>query len=181
MKPLPCAVLAMCAIAVAPIGASAYRTKVAQEQAAVRLRGCQAFIEKLYRTNTGRLVEPGHGGMFEWREAPEWHMHLGAGFTNLDRRVVRAVDVRYTIYDPSGARRAYYDATWRGWFVPHGHYDYTATGFKIAPIPAVPVKTITCSIVSVRYRPIREAEERAAWRRVADERSLVRSAGGEGR
>lgn len=139
----------------------------------MRLRGCQAFIQKLYRTNTGRLVAPGHGSMFEWRTVPEWQMHLGAGFTNAGHRVVRVVDIRYTIYDPRGRRRAYYDATWSGWFVPRGRYDFTSTGFKIAPIPAVPVKTVTCAVAEVRYRPIREADERAAWKRVADERSVA--------
>jgi hypothetical protein len=134
-----------------PAPARAYTTQVAQGNPAVRIDGCQAFTQRLYRTNTGRLVEPGHKALFERLVAPQWVTHLGAGFTNVGRRPIRDVQITFLVRDPQGRPRAAHDAVWTGPFAPGKRYDFEARGFAIGRTLHVPVRTVQCRVTRVDF------------------------------
>lgn len=138
-------------LSLAAVPAWAYQTLLTQGDAAVRLDGCQAYTQRLYRTNTGRLVESSHKALFERLVAPEWVTHLGAGFTNVGRRTIRAVQVTFVVYDAQDRPRAYHDALWVGPFAPGKRYDFASRGYKIGRIIHVPVGAIECRVTRVDF------------------------------
>jgi hypothetical protein len=129
--------------------AGAFETVVLPTGGPIRLDACQAYTQKLLRTNTGRLVTPGHKALLEYYVGPVWLTHLGAAFSNTASRPVRALTVTYVIRDANHAQRASYDAVWRGRFLPGKSYDYRSSGFKTVEIVHVPIRTVDCIVTHV--------------------------------
>ena len=130
----------------------AYPTVVVGGNAAVRIDACAAFTEKLYRTNTGRLVARGHKALFEAYGAPVLSTHLGVKFTNLERRDLDSVVVTYTATYVGNHPHGTHEAVWRGRFAPGRQYDFLASGFEIGRLIQFPVRTIECRVTRVESR-----------------------------
>lgn len=133
-----------------PAVAGAYQTFLAARVHAVRLDACAAYPEQMVRTNTGRLVQPGHHALLERVERKFMTTHLGAVFENEGAKPLTDVQITYTPRDRAGHPLAYYKADWSGHFVPHARYDFNERGFKsIGPAPPK-TASISCTVTSAR-------------------------------
>lgn len=140
------AVLSALTLVLAGVAAAAFPTAITTTVYPVRIDACQAFTQKLFRTNTGRIVAPGHKGLLEHYVAPVWMTHLGVAFTNTGRRALHAVGIAYVVLDSSGQPRGAHEAVWRGRFDPGRRYEFNSAGFEIVRLIHVPVSTIECRV-----------------------------------